>query len=110
MLAEFLNLPISQQIPVILANTASRGISIAITGMLIVACALILICLFIGSLPKVLAAVATVWPETVEPHGAKTHPESLVADDDSVLAAIGFVLHHRLQQQNAASNSPTKTT
>jgi len=90
------------------ATTNSGGISIAVTGMLIVACALLLIYVFISSLPKVLAAVATVWPEVDEPHAGLTHPESLALDDDDVLAAIGFVLHHRLQKQSGVSNRPQR--
>ena len=103
------HLPLNATRPaLVFADAATNGAAIAITGMLIVACALILICLFIMSLPKVLAAVATVWPESDEPHPGPTHPESLVPDDDSVLAAIGFVLHHRLRQgQNSGQSDRT---
>lgn len=93
-----------------LANTAARGISIAITGMLIVACALLLISVFISSLPKMLAVVAKIWPEVDEPHSGIMHPESLALDDDAVLAAIGFVLHHRLRDQSRVSNPTAPKT
>lgn len=87
-----------------------RGVSIAITGMVIVACALVLICLFIMSLPRLLKKIATVWPETAESHGGTTHSDSLVLDDDDILAAIGFVLHHRLQAQDDSSSSSAQAT
>ena len=109
MLIANLTLPMPTCLALIWTDTASRGLAIAITGMLIVACALLLICLFIWTLPKVLASVATIWPEAAEPHTGKTHPDSLVLDDDSVLAAIGFVLHQRLQQQSGAAPDTEKT-
>jgi Na+-transporting methylmalonyl-CoA/oxaloacetate decarboxylase gamma subunit len=110
MLAEYLIVPILSDIALIEADAATRGVAIAITGMLIVACALLLICLFITSLPKILAAVATVWPETEESHAAKPHAEKIASDEESLLAAIGFVLHHRLQQdQGNQASSPQKT-
>lgn len=77
------------------ADTITRGTQIAIAGMSIVAVALILITLFIAALPKILEVVARVLPEKEEAHVAKSHPESFVADDEAVLAAIGFVLHNR---------------
>lgn len=90
-------------------GTAAKGISIAVTGMLIVACALTLICLFIAWLPKILGFVEQFWPESEGHHGAsvqKTHPESLVPDDEAVLAAIGYVLHLReTTDASAKSNS-----
>jgi Na+-transporting methylmalonyl-CoA/oxaloacetate decarboxylase gamma subunit len=94
--------------PLIWANSTSGGIPIAITGMLIVACALLLVCVFISSLPKVLAAVSTIWPEVDELHSGLTHPERLALDDNDVLAAIGFVLHHRLHEQSGVSNRPQR--
>ncbi len=94
----------------VLGNTSGRAVAIAVTGMLIVACALLLICVFISLLPRILAAVATIWPEVDEPHASTAHPESLALDDDAVLAAIGFVLHHRLQEQSRISNPNATTT
>ena len=92
-------------IALIWASTLGRGVAIAITGMLIVACALILICLFIMALPRVLDAMAVIWPESDEPHGGTTHPDSLVLEEEEILAAIGYVLHHRLHSQKEASAS-----
>ena len=75
----------------------SRGAAIAFTGMTIVAFALLLIIGFISSLPKVLAVVEEYFPEPPDHHARpKSHPESQVADDEAVLAAIGYVMHSRL--------------
>ncbi|QDT13840.1 OadG family protein [Planctomycetes bacterium K23_9] len=97
-------------VAMVLANTilaesiAARGIAIAITGMAIVAFALLLIIAFISALPKLLAIVERFVPESEDPHvrtaNSQSHPESQVADDDAVLAAIGFVLHSRLQNKD----------
>ena len=92
------------------AASFGRSVSIAVTGMLIVACALVLICLFIMSLPRLLAAIATFWPESDEPHGGSTHPESLVPDDEEVVAAIGYVLHHRLHSQPSGSQTSAQAS
>ncbi|MFK8114521.1 MAG: OadG family protein [Rubripirellula sp.] len=85
------------------------GIAIAVAGLLIVFIALIMISLFIASLPKVLAWVAVFIPEVDEAHASPgtvvSHPESLVPDDGATLAAIGFVLHTELQKQLASEKS-----
>ena len=80
-------------------STVSRGISIAFAGMCIVAVALTLISLFIAAMPRLLEAVNQVWPEVEDRHAKPSHPESLVPDDDHVLAAIGYVLHCEFQRQ-----------
>lgn len=67
-----------------------QGVSIALTGMIIVFSVLVLISLFVVLLPKMLAVIAKKFPET-EGHNERTQEE----DDGSVLAAIGFVLHQR---------------
>lgn len=79
-----------------------RGFAIAFTGMTIVAVALVLILGFISALPRVLAALEPYLPEPAHHHGAapKSHPESQVAEDEAVLAAIGYVLHTRMQQKS----------
>ena len=78
-----------------------RGITIALTGMAIVATALVLILGFIASLPRILAFLDPFLPEPAHHHGAaKTHPESQVAEDEAVLAAIGYVLHSRMRQNS----------
>lgn len=83
----------------------SRGVPIAIAGLLIVFTALTLISLFIGSLPRVLEMVAKVLPELEEPHHRPSHPEDETEEDDAVLAAIGFVLHTEFQKQLAAEQN-----
>ena len=76
----------------------SDGIVIAVTGMMIVFVALIMLSLFIKVLPIILDAIAVWVPEVESPHGqtadsieADGHP----AEDDEILAAIGFVLRTR---------------
>ncbi len=82
------------------------GLAIAIAGLVIVYVALILISLFIASLPRILTLVNHVWPETIDGHREDGHPESQIADDTDVLAAIGFVLHTEFQRQLLAEPSP----
>ena len=79
-----------------------EGLQIAISGMLIVIIALLLISLFIAVLPKLLERLSQIWPESESHHAHESHeshPESLRPDDDVVLAAIGFVLHTEFQRQ-----------
>ena len=80
------------------AQTLTRGFSIAITGLVIVFAVLILISLFIGALPHVLAIVAKVLPEIEHSHSAASPSERSDDHDEAVLAAIGFVLHTELQK------------
>lgn len=87
----------------------SRGVAIAISGLAIVFVALLLISLFIASLPGILRKVASIWPEVDEPSAIARRPESLAADDGHVLAAIGFVLHTELQRQLAAEQTSSST-
>jgi len=75
--------------------TDGQGIELAIAGMLIVFTVLVLISMFIALLPKILRVVAQKYPER------ETHPATPVplgsTDDEAVLAAIGYVLHARIQ-------------
>ncbi|QDS88987.1 hypothetical protein EC9_31830 [Rosistilla ulvae] len=80
-------------------NELPQALVIALSGMLIVGSALLLICLFISTMPRILAITEKFWPEVEESHGGAAHPESHVPDDDAVLAAIGFVLHQEFQRQ-----------
>ena len=78
----------------------SDGLGISITGICIVFAALILISLFIASLPHILAALASVLPPSVLPPEVEHHtapaPGAKRNDhDEAVIAAIGFVLHAR---------------
>ena len=85
------------------SNTESdnfgRGLAIALTGMSIVAVALVLIIGFISALPRILGVMEAYFPEPPDHHARPTasHPESQMADDEAVLAAIGYVLHSRLK-------------
>ena len=84
---------------ILAAAELSRGIQIATSGMLIVMVALTLISLFIAALPRILEKVAEVFPEGEPHHAASEHPESTRADNEAVVAAIGFVLHSEFQKQ-----------
>ncbi len=67
-----------------------QGISIAITGMLIVFSALVLISSFIAVLPRALAAISHRFPEPPDPA-----PAGDTTADPAVVAAIGIALHQR---------------
>ena len=73
-----------------------QGVSIAITGMVIVFFALSVISLFIFLLPSILQRIAQKWPETENHHHAK--PTSPVGDgvvSNEIVAAIALTLHRR---------------
>ena len=71
-----------------------QGVDIALTGMLIVFIALGLITLFIVFLPNLLNIIAIAFPhkETAGVTG------EFAAEEDNVLAAIGFALHKRIKK------------
>ena len=73
-----------------------QGIDIAIAGMVIVFCVLTLITLFISVLPNILLIIAKKLPE-VETEIASVSQSSSNGDEAEILAAIGFVLHSRIQ-------------
>ena len=101
-------MPMTGRIPLMINDAVYSGIPIAVTGLLIVFSALLLISLFIASLPHILGIVAKVYPEVDDTHSRQGHPESQVADDGAVLAAIGFVLHTEMQRQLAAEDNSTR--
>ena len=68
----------------------NQGISIAITGMLIVFTALVLISLFITLLPRIVSALNHRFPEPAE-----TAAVASASTDPAVVAAIGLALHRR---------------
>ena len=76
--------------------------------MLIVMLALTFISLFIAASPRILAAVAKVYPEPVERHRKRPDPKGQGGDDEAVLAAIGFVLHTELNKQIVAESAAMK--
>ena len=75
-----------------------QGISIAITGMVIVFFALCLISLFIAALPRILNWVALLWPEPEGDYGHGPSPETSDAVSDEIVAAIAVTLHRRRAQ------------
>lgn len=71
------------------------GFAIAITGMVIVFSALVLISLALTALPKVLAVLAEYYPEKVE-HSAPARRPAAGAGDQETAAAAAFAMHlHR---------------
>jgi len=69
--------------------TNGDGISLAITGMVIVFIALSIISTFIALLPKVLPVLESILPEGHSHHGPT---KKAAKDDGEVLAAIGYAL------------------
>jgi len=80
------------------AISDANGISISVTGMLIVFVALAVISLFVASLPVVLGWLAPILPK-LESHGqAPSVAEQEPADNERIVAAIGYVLHRELEK------------
>lgn len=75
---------------------AGQGVELAIAGMLIVFTVLLLITVFIALLPRGLAVLARKYPEREILHAAPD-PAGPSTDNEAVLAAIGYVLHARMQ-------------
>ncbi len=73
------------------------SVALTIAGMSIVFVALSLITVFIAMLPRLLNAMSGVLPEEKEPHAA-AGSRTTAADDEAVLAAIGFALHAQVQE------------
>jgi oxaloacetate decarboxylase gamma subunit len=65
------------------------GISLAITGMVIVFMALAIISTFIALLPKMLPVLESILPEEHAHHGPTKKAKK---NDNEVLAAIGYAL------------------
>jgi len=86
---------------------AGKGMAIAATGMFIVFSALLLLTLFISALPRLLEMIATVLPEVPDHHTPKDTSRSLLPDE-SILAAIGFVLHTEMQREVGADETAKK--
>jgi Na+-transporting methylmalonyl-CoA/oxaloacetate decarboxylase gamma subunit len=86
-----------------------RGVSIALSGMLIVFIALLLIALFLEALPRLLDVFAKYLPETEVSHGSHSHQEDLVPDDEAVIAGLGFILHTEFQNQLPSRQSLPKS-
>ena len=82
-----------------LNNIESRHISIAITGMLIVFTALLLVSIAIAILPKVLDLLSGILPAEKLPASNATQAVQKTSDQDEVFAAIGMALHLQKQGQ-----------
>ena len=79
-----------------------NGLSVTVTGMLIVFFALIIISVFIALLPRVLTVVARFFPEKEEGVARAAEP------DARVIAALGYVLHQRMRaRQKERTHTPT---
>ena len=78
---------------------SGEALGIAVTGMLIVFAALLVISLFIQLLPTLLQQVAAYLPEEFEPP-APEHPENAYPDEDALVAALGYILHTELKQRS----------
>lgn len=76
----------------------ANGIGLAITGMSIVFVALVLISLFLGAMPKVIAVLDGVFPPLEHHHGAAPaasgprQPAAATIEDEAV-AAIAVAMH-----------------
>lgn len=68
-----------------------NGIGLALTGMLIVFTALILISLFIASVPRLLGLLNRIFPEVDHHHHTPSRPAD--QPDLELVAAIGLALH-----------------
>jgi len=85
-------------------ETWSRGLSIAGAGLLIVFAVLILLSVFIASLPHLLGWLEPYLPAAEHSHGVAAPASDSLSDDAAVIAAIGYALH---VQQNPTEDSTT---
>lgn len=73
------------------------GIGLSLTGMTIVFVSLVLVSLFIFSLPRLLPLVNRILPEVESHHGApipsSATPQTTKGVEEEVVAAIGFAMH-----------------
>ncbi|MEW4528821.1 OadG family protein [Maioricimonas sp. JC845] len=70
----------------------SNGVALALTGMLIVFSALVLISLFIACVPHLLGLLNRIFPEVEHHH---TPPRPADQPDLELVAAIGLALHRQ---------------
>ena len=81
-----------------------KGISLALTGMLIVFVALMLVSGFIASVPKILEVLDPILPSASGHHAQPTPAEQVPLDQEKVIAAIGMVLHTEMQKAAQQKN------
>lgn len=84
------------------AISEGNGFSIAVTGMLIVFFALTLISIFLRLLPVVLDKLEPILPRLESHTQPPTAAEQMPTDEESIIAAIGYVLH--LEMEKAAQS------
>lgn len=80
------------------AVVKGNGIAISLMGMAIVFLALVLITLFIASVPTILAWLDPILPKGHSHHAPPTPEEQTPLDQEKVVAAIGMVLHTEFQK------------
>ncbi len=91
-------IPIFAEVAGFQAISEGAGVSIAVTGMLIVFFALVIISLFIGLLPVVLTGLGPILPRLESHSQPPSAAERTPADDEKLVAAIGFVLRMEIEQ------------
>lgn len=84
--------------------TGSDVAATALVGMLIVFVVLVMIAVFIHSLPRLLQAIVPVLPEVRE-RPAPVDPSVSLLPDEQTLAAIGYVLHTEIQRHGVSDDS-----
>lgn len=75
----------------------ANGFGLAISGMTIVFFVLVLVSLFIASMPRLLPIVNSILPVVEHHHGAPMPSavrSAAVTAEDEMVAAIGVALHH----------------
>ncbi len=80
------------------AISEGNGVSIAVTGMLIVFFALAIISLFIRLLPVVLAQIEPILPRLESHAQPPSAAERLPAENERLVAAIGYVLRMEMEK------------
>jgi Na+-transporting methylmalonyl-CoA/oxaloacetate decarboxylase gamma subunit len=78
------------------------GLTIAVSGMVVVFAALAIISGFIWLLPRALELLAKVAPEREETHLSPKPAVAASSEDASIAAAIGFAMY--LDKQEAKAN------
>ncbi len=80
------------------AISEAEGVSIAVTGMLIVFFALVIISLFIRLLPVLLGLMEPILPRLESHTQPPSAAERLPAENEKLVAAIGYVLHMEMEK------------
>ena len=86
------------------AISQGQGVSISVTGMLIVFLALTLISLFIRLLPTILEWLEPILPRLESHTDSPSVEEQLPTDEERIVAAIGYILHLEMEQAASKPN------